>query len=85
MTEEGLMTWEYRRVLVTSPCDCEPEDTEALIEIGPDGFIRCSSCEKTLKIEQVLLTGCPKCTKPKMKELNEIEKEFYGRKGEKLP
>jgi Zn finger protein HypA/HybF involved in hydrogenase expression len=77
MTEEGLMTWEYRRILITSVCDCEPDTTDALIVIDGEGSIHCSNCDKKLKIEQVLLSGCPKCTKPKIKELNEIEKEFY--------
>jgi hypothetical protein len=71
------MNWEYRRVLITSQCDCESEDTEALVVIDSNGRIKCATCDKTLKIEHVLLTGCPKCAKPRFKELDKIEKEFY--------
>jgi Zn finger protein HypA/HybF involved in hydrogenase expression len=74
--DEGPMIWEYQRAGMVEKCYCDGPGVLGGISVKDDG-VYCSSCGKKLKIENYILVGCPKCAKPKFKELDMIEKETY--------
>jgi hypothetical protein len=81
MTDEGTMTWEYKKAAIFEPCQCDGPGVMGGINIKEDGNAYCTTCGKKLTPGKWIIFGCTSCVKPKLRELDDIEKEFYTEQG----
>jgi len=80
MSEEGPEVWEYKRAAVFEGCDCDGPGVMGGIALKEDGKTYCTSCGKKLNVSGFILYGCSKCVKPKLKALDDLEKEVFNLK-----